>query len=145
MHINLLVVSCSLSHLFKDSIYISYGVIVIKSVPITTKVVSSNPTHGEVYLIQHYVIKFVSDLRQVGGFLWVLWFHPMKLKTEILLKVALNTITLTVLWHLFKVYVYISNGVIVEMVVCLEWFYFHRVVHLFIYAVLYLLQNKNKI
>ena len=25
--------------------------------------------HGEVYSIQHYVIKFVSDLRQVGGFL----------------------------------------------------------------------------
>jgi hypothetical protein len=24
---------------------------------------------GEVYLIQHYVIKFVSDLRQVGGFI----------------------------------------------------------------------------
>ena len=30
----------------------------------------------EVYLIQHYVIKFVSDLRQVGGFLRVLWFPP---------------------------------------------------------------------
>ena len=28
----------------------------------TTKVVSSKPTHGEVYSIQHYVIKFVSDL-----------------------------------------------------------------------------------
>jgi hypothetical protein len=40
-----------------------------KTVPIITKVVSSNPAHGEVYLIQHYVIKFVSDLRQVGGFL----------------------------------------------------------------------------
>jgi hypothetical protein len=36
-------------------------------------VVSSNLFHGEVYSIQHYVIKFVSDLRQVGGFLW---FHP---------------------------------------------------------------------
>jgi hypothetical protein len=31
-----------------------------------------NPAHGGVYLIQ-YVIKFVSDLRQVGGFLRVLW------------------------------------------------------------------------
>ena len=39
-------------------------------------VVSSNPVHGEVYLIQHYVIKFVSDLRQVCGFLWVLRFPP---------------------------------------------------------------------
>jgi len=34
-----------------------------------TKVMSSNPAHGEVYSIQHYVIKFVSDLRQVGGYL----------------------------------------------------------------------------
>jgi hypothetical protein len=43
----------------------------VESVPITTKVVSSNPVHGEVYSMQHYVIKFVSDLQQVGGFLWV--------------------------------------------------------------------------
>jgi hypothetical protein len=38
--------------------------------------VNSNSIHGEVYLIQHYVIKFVSDLRQVGGFLCILWFPP---------------------------------------------------------------------
>ena len=43
---------------------------------ISTKVVSSNPTHGEMYLIPLYVIEFVSDLRQVGGFLWVLRFPP---------------------------------------------------------------------
>jgi hypothetical protein len=42
----------------------------IQLVPITTNVMSSNPSHCEVYSIQHYVIKFVSDLRQVGGFLW---------------------------------------------------------------------------
>jgi hypothetical protein len=49
-------------------------------VHITTKVVSLNPVHGEVYLTQHYVIKFVSDLRQVSGFLPVLRFPPpMKL------------------------------------------------------------------
>ena len=47
-----------------------------QSVPITTEVVSSNPAHGEVYSIQHYVIKFVSDLRHVGGFLRVLRFPP---------------------------------------------------------------------
>ena len=29
---------------------------------------SLNPVHGEVYSIQHTVIKFVSDLRQVGRF-----------------------------------------------------------------------------
>jgi len=43
----------------------------MQSVPITTNVVSSNPVRGEMYSIQHYVIKFVSDLRQVGGFLRV--------------------------------------------------------------------------
>jgi gamma-glutamylcyclotransferase (GGCT)/AIG2-like uncharacterized protein YtfP len=32
-----------------------------------TGVVASNPVHGEVYSIQHYVIKFVSELRQVSG------------------------------------------------------------------------------
>jgi hypothetical protein len=36
----------------------------VQSVPITTKVVSSNPADGgEVYSIQHYVIKIISDLR----------------------------------------------------------------------------------
>jgi hypothetical protein len=33
----------------------------VQFVPITTKVMSSNPAHGEVYSVQHYVIKFVSD------------------------------------------------------------------------------------
>jgi hypothetical protein len=37
---------------------------------------SLNPTDGEVYLIQHYVIEFVSDLRQVCCFLQVLQFPP---------------------------------------------------------------------
>jgi hypothetical protein len=55
---------------------------------------------SEVYSIQHHVIKFVSDLRQLGGFLPALRFPPpIKLigndKTEILLKVTINTITLT--------------------------------------------------
>jgi hypothetical protein len=46
----------------------------MQSVPITTEDVSSNLAHGEVYLIQHYVIKFVGNLWHVGGFLCVLWF-----------------------------------------------------------------------
>ena len=41
--------------------------------PITTKVASSNPPHGKMYLIQHYVINFVSNLRQVCG---ILQFPP---------------------------------------------------------------------
>jgi hypothetical protein len=59
-------------------------------VPITAKVVCSNPAHGKVYSMQHYVMKFVSDLRQVRGFLRVLGFPPpFKLTcniTEILLS-----------------------------------------------------------
>jgi hypothetical protein len=48
----------------------------MQSVPITTKFVNSNPAHGQVYSIQHYVIKFVSYLRQVCGFLRVFRFPP---------------------------------------------------------------------
>jgi hypothetical protein len=34
--------------------------------------------------VQHYVIKFVSDLRQVGGFLLIFWFpSPIKLTAMI--------------------------------------------------------------
>ena len=52
----------------------------MQSVPITTKVVSLSPAHDEVYSIQHYVIKFVSDLPKVGGFLRELRFpSPIKL------------------------------------------------------------------
>ena len=73
----------------------------MQSVHITTKAVSSNSVHDEVHSIQHYVIKFVSSLQQVGGFLWVFRFSPTN-KTdhhdiaEILLKVALNTINQTI-------------------------------------------------
>jgi hypothetical protein len=38
----------------------------VQSVPMTTKIVSSNDAHGGMYLIQHYVIKFVSDLIAAG-------------------------------------------------------------------------------
>ena len=66
----------------------------VQSVPITTE---SFEFECEVYSIQHYVIKFVSDLRQVDGFLRVLRF-PLQIKltamniAEILLKVTLSTI-----------------------------------------------------
>jgi hypothetical protein len=71
----------------------------VQSVPITTKVVGFNPTHGEMYSIQHNVIKFVSNLQQVSDFFWVLpVFSTNKTDchniTDILLKVVLSTITL---------------------------------------------------
>ena len=34
--------------------------------------------------VQHYVMKFVSDLRQVSGFLWVIWFPPPIKLTSVL-------------------------------------------------------------
>jgi hypothetical protein len=63
-------------------------------VPITTDVVSSNLDQGEVY--KNYVIKLVSDLRQVRGFSPGLPVSSTNKAdrhdvTEILLKVALNT------------------------------------------------------
>ena len=41
------------------------GFTTVQSMPITTKVVSPKPIHVEMYSIQHYVIKFVSDLWQI--------------------------------------------------------------------------------
>ena len=78
----------------------------MESVPITFNVVSSNPAHGEVYLIQYYMIKFVRDLWQICVFVpgTLCVFVPGTLVsstnktylydiTKILLKVALNTMT----------------------------------------------------
>ena len=70
----------------------------VQSVPITTNVASSNPVHGEMYSIQHYVIKFVSDLQQ-DGFLCVLSISSTNKNDrhdiiEIVLIVALDTIDL---------------------------------------------------
>ena len=52
-------------------------VLPVQSLPITTNVVSLNLAHGKVHSKQHYVIKFVSDLWKVCGFLWVLRFPPL--------------------------------------------------------------------
>ena len=75
----------------------------LQSVSFIINVVSSNPVLGEVYSIQHYVIKFVND------FATCRWFSPgipvsatnttdHHHITEILLKVALNTIILTIIF-----------------------------------------------
>ena len=74
----------------------------VQSVYITTKVVSSNPRSWRGVLDTHYVMKFVSDLRQVGGIHRVLRFPPpIKLTTtnitEILLQVTLNNINQPIL------------------------------------------------
>jgi hypothetical protein len=58
----------------------------MQSVPITINV-SLNLTQA----IQHYVIKFVSDLRQVGGFLRELMFPP-PIKLTITIKLPKNLV-----------------------------------------------------
>ena len=74
----------------------------MQSLLITTNVVGSSPDNGEVYSIQHCVIKVVRDLRQIGN------LSPGTLAsstnksdrhdiTELLLKVAFNTIPLTLI------------------------------------------------
>jgi hypothetical protein len=37
--------------------------VISHEVPVATNILSSNPVHGKIYSIQHYVIKFVSDLQ----------------------------------------------------------------------------------
>ena len=80
----------------------------MQAVPITTKVVSSNSVIGEVDSIQHYLIV-------------CRWFSPRTLVsytnktdhhviTEILLKVTLNTITLTP----YTYYIHITKEVLYE-------------------------------
>jgi hypothetical protein len=70
----------TLSHLLWDCMVVGFTT----TWAITTKVVSSNLADDEVYSRQHYVIMFVSDLRQVSGFLWVIRFPPLiKLTTTI--------------------------------------------------------------
>jgi hypothetical protein len=63
-------------------------------------IVSLNPAHHEVYSIQHYVIMFVRAIRAAGWFSVGTRVSSTNITdchdiTEILLKVALNTTTLT--------------------------------------------------
>ena len=60
----------------------------MQSVPVTIKILISNPAHGKVYSIQFDVIKIVSDLWQVCSTI------QLTEVIEILLKVALNTLTI---------------------------------------------------
>jgi hypothetical protein len=59
----------------------------MQSVPINTKVASSNPAHDQVHSNTTFYEKFGSDLQQVSGFLWIFQFPPpIKLTAMILLK-----------------------------------------------------------
>jgi hypothetical protein len=63
--------------------WVGYTILIIlyifkinRSMLINTKDVSSNTAHVEVYSLQHYVIKFVSNLRQLCDFLRLLQLPP---------------------------------------------------------------------
>ena len=80
-------------------------------VHITTKVVSSNPARGKVFWLQLYVIKVYQRLVAVA-FSGNACFSSTNITdshnmNEILLKVALSTITLT----LYSTHIYIYKGV----------------------------------
>ena len=78
----------------------------MQSVPITTNVVSLNNNSDEVYSMQHYVISLsvTCGMSEVfSGFFNKTDRHDI---TEILLKVALNTITLIFKQH---VYLHLDN------------------------------------
>ena len=68
------IVICNIPPL--NTLFMSDNFILLKRDFQLTNVVSLNSHSGEVYSIQHYVIKFVSDLGQVFGFLWVVRFLP---------------------------------------------------------------------
>ena len=53
----------------RDSIWLLDLQLPVQSVLVTTNDLTSNTGHGEVYSIQHYLIKFVCDLLHVCGFL----------------------------------------------------------------------------
>ena len=58
-----------LRHLGRHCIVVGFTTTYMQLVPISTKILSSYPAHGEVYWIQHNdVIKFVNHLQQVGGY-----------------------------------------------------------------------------
>jgi len=85
--------------------------------------------------VQHHMIKFVSDLRQVGGFLRVLRFPPPIITdlhdiTEILLQVELNTIKQTnkqtehkifhqIGWHIYNKYYTLTFILLLHLNNCL--------------------------
>jgi S-adenosylmethionine:tRNA-ribosyltransferase-isomerase (queuine synthetase) len=66
--------------LFITQYYLDMVVGFTTNCAINAKSVSSNHVHDEEYSIQQYVITFISDLGQVGGFHWLIGFpSPIEL------------------------------------------------------------------
>ena len=84
----------------------------VQSVPITIKVASSNPAHGELYSIQRYVIKFSATCDRSVVFSPVSSTNNTNLKAiaDILLKTAVDTIILA----LFNVHISHCSNIAIE-------------------------------
>jgi hypothetical protein len=90
------------AYMYDSSVFQNFKIFIhillpIQSVPITTDVVSSNHAHGEVYSIQHYVIKFINHRSVVSRGTPVSSTNKTDCDdiAEILLTVALSIITLS--------------------------------------------------
>ena len=91
--------NCTWGRRGRDRMVARFRTLPLQSVPITTKNVSSNSVHGKVYSMHHY--KNVFNCQTAGR-----WFSPGTPVSstnrtahhdiaEILLKVALNTVNIT--------------------------------------------------
>ena len=91
--------NCTWGRRGRDRMVARFRTLPLQSVPITTKIVSSNSVHGKVYSMHHY--KNFFNCQTAGR-----WFSPGTPVSstnrtahhdiaEILLKVALNTVNIT--------------------------------------------------
>ena len=69
----------------------------------------SNLVHDKVYSI-HYVIKFVSDLRQVGDFLHVIWFPPPIKLTAMIYILSVENMNLDMTLNGVLLYIRVSSN-----------------------------------
>jgi hypothetical protein len=88
------------------------------------------PVHGEVYSIQLYVIKFVSDLWLVGGFLLVFWvtfrrcicYHTAMCHIMLFDKMMSCHVTVwSEIWFRFMVFNVTFKNISVTLRVHVEW------------------------
>jgi hypothetical protein len=86
--------------------------------------VSSNPIRGKVYSIQHYAIKFSSDLRQANGFLQfpppkemfalLIWYTNNNLLVVHVEQVIRNVLVNFILYNVFCLFVVGAYGVVLK-------------------------------
>jgi hypothetical protein len=89
----------------------------------TTNAMNSNSTQGEMYSIQHYMIKFVSDLWQVGGLHRVLRLPPPITLTTVALNLTFKCRFQGSIPLLFEIS-WTCDFVLVSHILYCKWFFF---------------------